>query len=92
MVSNPCQWIESLASAGADQMTVHYETVSTDALETSRRIREAGMRAALAFKPKTVIDSAIMKLLETDPFDMLLVMTVGTCSIKIVKIEPGFGG
>jgi len=53
-----------------------------DAIDTSRKIRESGMRAALALRPKTLIDTDLISILEDKAFDMVLVMTV----------EPGFGG
>lgn len=45
----------------------------------AKRIRELGIRAGVAVKPKTPVES-VLPLLEH--FDMVLIMTV----------EPGFGG
>lgn len=35
------------------------------------------MRAGMAIKPKTVIDEKVMKILNANILDMVLVMTVG---------------
>lgn len=57
----------------------HIEAAKGDPLALIRRIHETGMKAGIAVKPKTMIDSVL-------PFagavDMVLIMTV----------EPGFGG
>lgn len=84
MVSNPLQWVDDMAQAGADQYTFHVE--ATDAIggatETNRvidAIKAAGMRVGLAIKPGTPA-SALLPY--ADKLDLALVMTV----------EPGFGG
>jgi ribulose-phosphate 3-epimerase len=66
------------AEAGSASVTVHVEAVN-DIRFTTRGIRKAGARAALALKPGTEIDSYSEYL---DEIDMFLIMTV----------EPGFGG
>jgi len=74
------EWIKPLAEAGADQMTIHYESLSLDRLSsTIGKIRESGMLVGVAIKPGTPA-GVIMPYLED--VDMVLVMTV----------EPGFGG
>uniref|UniRef100_A0AC34G2T8 Ribulose-phosphate 3-epimerase n=1 Tax=Panagrolaimus sp. ES5 TaxID=591445 RepID=A0AC34G2T8_9BILA len=84
MVSNPEQWLEPMKKAGATQFCFHYEAVQEKGGEEAVRtliekIRETGLKAALAIKPKTDVTVVL-------PFgnilDMVLVMTV----------EPGFGG
>ena len=59
-------------------ITVHFEACS-DPLATLRSIRAQNIRAGLAIKPNTPIESIEELLVE---MDMLLIMTV----------EPGFGG
>ena len=84
MVTTPSDWVSSLAAAKINQFTFHFEAVGCDegaALKLIREIKERGMRAGLAIKPKTDIEQ-IEGILKKDVLDMLLVMTV----------EPGFGG
>lgn len=71
---------ESLAytDTKAVSITVHLEAC-VDPVETLKRIRNKGKRAALAIKPSTPV-SVIEEFL--DHVDMVLIMTV----------EPGFGG
>ncbi|KAA0162496.1 hypothetical protein FNF27_08056 [Cafeteria roenbergensis] len=78
MVSDPGAWVEDFHAAGASQITFHVETVE-DPVALAKRIRELGIRAGIAVKPKTPVES-VLPLLEH--FDMVLIMTV----------EPGFGG
>lgn len=74
------EWINPLVEAGADQMTIHYESLAPEQLSsTISKIKESGMRVGIAIKPGTSVD-AILPYLEN--VDVVLVMTV----------EPGFGG
>lgn len=66
------------AEAGSASVTIHVEACK-DIRRTTRGIRAAGARAALALKPGTEIDLYSEFL---DTVDMFLIMTV----------EPGFGG
>lgn len=83
MVTAPSTWVSPLAEAQVNQCTFHYEAVGgdEDAMALIRQIKEKGMRAGLAIKPKTEFQQIEKVLKECIP-DMLLVMTV----------EPGFGG
>ena len=78
MIHNPEKYIEPFAKAGADILTIHYETV-VNHKEVLQAIRANGMKAGISIKPKTVA-----KVLDGlyDYIDLILVMTV----------EPGFGG
>ena len=78
MIQNPEKYIEPFAKAGADILTIHYETV-VNHKEVLQAIRANGMKAGISIKPKTVA-----KVLDGlyDYIDLILVMTV----------EPGFGG
>nr|KAJ3423224.1 hypothetical protein HK105_008022 [Polyrhizophydium stewartii] len=78
MVSNPGQWVDDFAKAGASLFTFHIEATD-DAPGLIDRIHAAGMKAGISVKPKTSIE-AILHV--ADKVDMVLVMTV----------EPGFGG
>ena len=78
MISNPDQYLEDFARAGADRLTIHVE--STPHLHrTIQRINELGMKAGVTLNPSTPL-SAIREII---PFvDLILIMSV----------NPGFGG
>lgn len=78
MISNPLQYVEDFANAGADIICFHTECDSPID-ETLDKIISLGKKAALAIKPGTDAKAVIPYL---DKLDMVLVMTV----------EPGFGG
>ncbi len=78
MITDPLDYVEAFAEAGADVITFHLEADS-DVAATIAAIRAAGAKPALAIKPKTPAEAVFPYL---DSVDMILVMTV----------EPGFGG
>lgn len=78
MISNPLDYVEDFAKAGADIICFHSECDS-DTEETINKILSLGKKAGLAIKPATPIDEVVKYL---DKLSMVLVMTV----------EPGFGG
>ena len=78
MISNPGEYIDRYAAAGASGMTIHVEAID-DPRPLLRRIRRLGVSAGLAFNPATPV-GAVEELL--DDCDLLLVMSVA----------PGFGG
>ena len=78
MITEPQRYVEDFANAGADIITIHYESCD-DPESVIEQIKSLGCRAAISIKPATPA-SAILPLL--DKLDMVLVMTV----------EPGFGG
>eukprot|EP01089_Gocevia_fonbrunei_P000959 TRINITY_DN1091_c0_g1_i1.p1 TRINITY_DN1091_c0_g1~~TRINITY_DN1091_c0_g1_i1.p1 ORF type:complete len:221 (+),score=66.71 TRINITY_DN1091_c0_g1_i1:346-1008(+) len=78
MVSNPEQWVEDFAKAGADNYTFHIEATS-DPSGLIKKIHDNKMKAGIAIKPKTELEKVLPYVEEAD---MILVMTV----------EPGFGG
>lgn len=78
MISNPLDYVEDFANAGADIICFHTECDS-DTEQTIDKILSLGKKAALAIKPATPIDEVVKFL---DKLSMVLVMTV----------EPGFGG
>ncbi len=78
MITDPIRYIDDFVSAGADGITIHYESCD-DPAAVLRYIRSKGKQAAVSVKPGTQA-SVLEPLL---PYlDMILVMTV----------EPGFGG
>ena len=78
MIKDPIRYIDDFIAAGADIITIHYESCD-DPKAVLRYIREKGALASLSIKPATQAD-VVYPLM--DELDMVLVMTV----------EPGFGG
>jgi ribulose-phosphate 3-epimerase len=78
MISNPIDYVEDFANAGADIICFHAES-NSDIGQTIDKILSLGKKPALAVKPNTDIDVVMPYL---DKLAMVLVMTV----------EPGFGG
>lgn len=78
MISNPIDYVEDFANAGADIICFHAESNSNIA-DTVDKILSLGKQAAVAIKPNTPIDDVLSVI---DKLSMVLVMTV----------EPGFGG
>ncbi len=78
MVSNPQDFIEPFAKAGADLITIHVET-APHLHRLIQNIKEQGLKAAVSLNPSTPLSSIEEVLGEVD---MVLLMTV----------NPGFGG
>jgi ribulose-phosphate 3-epimerase len=77
MMTDPGQFLEAFARAGASGCTVHVEVGDTPALVAE--CHRLGMDAGLAVNPETPFEAAAPHL---DQLDLLLLMTV----------HPGFGG
>ncbi|MCX7905891.1 MAG: ribulose-phosphate 3-epimerase [Elusimicrobiales bacterium] len=77
MVEEPLNFIDSFSKAGANIITVHYE--SKNFLSALKKIKSFKLKSGIAVKPKTPA-YVVKKYL--DIVDLVLVMTV----------EPGFGG
>jgi ribulose-phosphate 3-epimerase len=78
MISEPAQYVEAFAKAGADHITVHIET-SDEPESLIDTIHQLGCTAGITLNPETPV-SAIATVAPL--CDMVLVMTV----------RPGFGG
>lgn len=78
MITEPQRYIDDFLKAGADIITIHYESCDNPA-EVIKYIKSKEARAGLAIKPGTPAEVVYPML---DDLDMVLVMTV----------EPGFGG
>lgn len=78
MITDPLRYIDSFAKAGADIITIHYESCDNQ-LETLRYIRSLGIKPSISIKPGT--ETSVLAPLLSE-VDMVLVMSV----------EPGFGG
>lgn len=78
MISNPADYVQDFADAGADILSIHPEA-DPHTHRTLQAIRAAGMKPGVAINPSTpanVVDYLL------DDLDMILVMSV----------NPGFGG
>jgi ribulose-phosphate 3-epimerase len=78
MIVDPDRYLEAYRDAGADWLTVHYETCP-HLHRTIQRIKDLGMKAAVSLNPHT--DVSLLRPVLKD-LDMVLIMTV----------NPGFGG
>lgn len=78
MVTQPEDWIEAFAKAGASYITVHAEA-ATHLHRLLSRIRELGCKAGVSINPATSLNTIEEAL---DWVDLVLVMSV----------NPGFGG
>ena len=78
MITDPIRYIDDFIKAGADLLTIHYESCENPA-KVVRYIKSKGIKAAVAIKPATPTEVLFPLLGE---LDMALIMTV----------EPGFGG
>ena len=78
MITHPERYIKDFVDAGADLITIHYES-TFDVKGTIALIKSYGKKAAISIKPATSPEVLYPLLSE---LDMVLVMTV----------EPGFGG
>ena len=79
MVCHPNDFIGALAEAGADYISLHAETINTDAFRTIRRIQGLGKKVGIALNPATPLDYIRHYIHHVD---LLTIMTV----------DVGFGG
>ena len=78
MISDPDRFLERFKEAGADILTVHYETCP-HLHRTVGAIRELGMKAGVAINPHT-------------PVQMLIDIMHNVDLILLMTVNPGFGG
>ncbi len=78
MIVEPIRYVDTFISAGADSITIHYESCK-DCRQVLEYLKEHSVKAGLAISPDTPYE-VVLPLL--DVVDMVLVMTV----------HPGFGG
>lgn len=78
MIVEPEKHLQAFADAGADHLTVHYETCP-HIHRTLQSIREMGMAPGIVINPGTPVET-LREL--THDFEKVLIMTV----------NPGFGG
>ncbi|KAJ0968164.1 hypothetical protein J5N97_025081 [Dioscorea zingiberensis] len=82
MVTNPLDYVEALAKAGASGFTFHIEVSKDNWRELIQSIKTKGMRPGVSLKPGTPIEEVYALVEDENPVEMVLIMTV----------EPGFGG
>jgi ribulose-phosphate 3-epimerase len=80
MITNPDDFLDEFVKAGAQNITVHFET-TTHLHRTLSHIRSLGCKTGLSFNPSTPINPDLIDYIQ-DQLDMVLIMTV----------NPGFGG
>lgn len=78
MITNPEAHLDAMIAAGADIITIHYES-TTRHVSCLQKIRKAGVKAGIVLNPGT--SEEVIKYL-LDDLDMILLMTV----------NPGEGG
>ena len=79
MVTDPNDYIEVLAKAGAEYICPHVETINADAFRTINRIKSLGCKVGLVFNPATPLEAAQHYLHLAD-------------KITIMSVDPGFAG
>ncbi len=79
MVTNPEDYIEALAEAGAGYICPHAETINADAFRIIRKIKENGCKAGVVLNPATPLSyiQHYIHLLD---------------KITIMSVDPGFAG
>lgn len=78
MMTNPSEFIDTFAKAGADSITVHLEA-GESVPDLISKIKKVGCGVGLSIRPGTNISALIPYLPEID-------------SVLVMAVEPGFGG
>lgn len=78
MIVDPDPFISAFRDAGADRLTVHYETC-THLHRTIQAIKAAGMKAGVAINPHTPVHLLVDILADLD-------------QVCMMSVNPGFGG
>ncbi|MCX5718871.1 MAG: ribulose-phosphate 3-epimerase [Nitrospirae bacterium] len=78
MIEEPDRYLMDFIKAGADFLTVHYET-SVHLHRTVQRIKESGVKAGVSLNPATSILSVEHILPDVD-------------FVLLMSVNPGFGG
>lgn len=73
MTTNPVDWIELCAKAGATYISPHAETINMDAFRIMNLIKKLGCKTGVVLNPATPISLVEAYL---DRIDMLTIMTV----------------
>ncbi len=78
MIQNPEKYIESFKKAGADLITIHWESVP-DPLSVIKKIKESGCKAGISINPET-------------PFENIRDIVPEVDLVLIMSVHPGFSG
>ena len=73
MTTNPSDWLELCAAAGAKILSPHAETINADAFRTLNLIERLGCRKGVTLNPATPIDGVRHYI---ERLDLLTIMTV----------------
>lgn len=79
MIVSPEKYVKKFAEAGADYVTVHYESCKENLANVLKLIKSCGVKCGLVINPDTPVEKIVN---EIPLCDMVLVMSV----------FPGFGG
>jgi len=78
MIEHPEKYIDAFIKAGADLITIHWETVS-DPSVVIKHIKESGCKAGISINPETPFESIRDIIHEVD-------------LVLIMSVHPGFSG
>jgi len=79
MVENPTDYIDALAEAGAEYISPHVETITSDAFRVINSIKSKGCKVGAVLNPSTSLDSIKYYAHLLD-------------KITIMSVDPGFAG
>lgn len=79
MTTNPDDYIESLAEAGATYISPHAETINSDAFRILNKIESLGMKKGVVLNPATPVSSIETYLNRLD-------------KVTVMTVDPGFAG
>jgi ribulose-phosphate 3-epimerase len=78
MIEHPEKYVDAFIKAGADLITIHWETVS-DPFVVIKHIKESGCKVGISINPETSFDSIRDIIPEVD-------------LVLIMSVHPGFSG
>ena len=78
MIQHPEKYIEAFIKAGADLLTIHYESISNP-LMVIKQIKELGCKAGISINPET-------------PFEKIRDFIAEVDLVLIMSVHPGFSG
>ena len=78
MIQHPEKYIEAFIKAGADLLTIHYES-NSDPLTVIKQIKELGCKAGISINPET-------------PFEKIRDFIAEVDLVLIMSVHPGFSG